>query len=89
MDAVKMLTTLEVCHRLSISLKSLASLIKRGDFPRPIKVTKDCVWPETDVIAVLHLRARGMWRRKKPKKKASGEARPAANRQKKLSADDE
>ena len=59
-QAPKMLSAREVCNRLVISDTALGDMIRRGDFPRGIKITKDRQWFEMDVIAVLHLRGRGM-----------------------------
>lgn len=64
----RMLSAREVCNRLAISDTALGEMIRSGLFPRGIKITKDRQWFEMDVIAVLHLRGRGMW--------PEGESRP-------------
>jgi predicted DNA-binding transcriptional regulator AlpA len=55
------LTVAQVCARLAISELVLRRMVRDGEFPQPIQIGKERLWLEMDVIAVLHLRFRGLW----------------------------
>jgi prophage regulatory protein len=49
-----LLTSRDVADRLSISVRTLHRLVARGQFPRPIRLSRKCVrWRRSDVEGYL------------------------------------